>query len=98
MKPDFVFMVANVGKLLWNKGGDFYSSVVRPHTVDSLGVCWKYCSFVHELDPFPMVDRFNPPASWFPEGTTPAQRPTFLFEGEIPARDVQDVNVHGLTH
>jgi hypothetical protein len=99
MKPDFVFMVANVAKLLWNKGGDFYSSVVRPHTVDSLGVCWKYCNFSHELDPFPRVDEFDPPQRWFPEGTTPAQRPIFLSDGPpIPARDVRDVNVHGLTH
>ena len=97
-KPDFVFMVANVARLLWNKGGDFYSSVVRPHTVDSLGICWKYCNFTHALDPFPMVDAFDPPAQWFPDGTTTAQRPIFLFDGEIPARDVQDVNVHGLTH
>ena len=97
-KPDFVFMVANVSKLLWNKGGDYYSSVVRPHTVDSLGICWKYCSFAHELDPFPMVDPFNPPAAWFPAGTNTAQRPIFLSDVEIPARDIQDINVHGLTH
>jgi hypothetical protein len=99
-KPDFVFMVANVSKVLWNRGGDIYASALRPHTVDSLGLCWKYCSFSHELDPFPQVDPFDPPVSWFPEGATPVQREQLYF-GETPtirAQDVQDINVHGFNH
>lgn len=97
-KPDFVFMVANVAKLLWNRGGDFYSSKVRPHTVDSLGMCWRYCNFRHELDPFPQVDRFKPPLHWFPEGFGPEQRATFYADIEIEASDTRDINVHGLNH
>ena len=98
-KPDFIFMVANVSKVLWNKGGDYYSSEVRPHTIDSLGMCWRYCNFAHELDPFPRVDPFDPPDRWFPPGTTPKQHAALLANGpEIPALDIQDVNVHGLTH
>lgn len=97
-KPDFVFMVANVAKLLWNRGGDFYSSRVRPHTVDSLGMCWRYCNFRHELDPFARVDPFDPPLHWFPEGLTPAQRATFYANVVIESKDVQDINVHGLNH
>jgi hypothetical protein len=97
-KPDFVFMVANVAKLLWNRGGDFYSSRVRPHTVDSLGMCWRYCTFRHELDPFARIDAFNPPVHWFPEGLVPAQRETFFQDVRIGATDVRDINVHGLNH
>lgn len=97
-KPDFVFMVANVAKLLWNRGGDFYSSKVRPHTVDALGVCWRYCNFNHELDPFPLVDAFKPPLHWFPEGLSPDQRDTFYANVSIGAADVRDINVHGLNH
>jgi hypothetical protein len=97
-KPDFVFMVANVAKLLWNRGGDFYSSRVRPHTVDSLGMCWKYCNFRHELDPFPRVDPFDPPEHWFPEGLNSSQRESFFADVLIEAKDVQDINVHGLNH
>lgn len=98
MKPDFVFAVANVSKVLWNKGGDFYSSRVRPHTVDSLGMCWKFCNFRHRLDPFPMVDPFRPPDYWYPDGVAKADRSGFFSEVFIPEADVQDVNVHALEH
>jgi hypothetical protein len=98
-KPDFIFMVANVSKLLWSAGGSFYASAVRPNPVDTAGMCWRYCSFRHELDPIPQVDPFDPPVSWFPEGSTPAERKGLLFNGPpIKAADTQDINVHGLTH
>jgi hypothetical protein len=97
-KPDFIFMVANVAKLLWSRGGDFYSSRVRPHTVDTLGMCWRYCNFHHALDPVPRVDKFDPPAHWFPEGIQPSQRSAFYSDVQIDATDIQDINVHGLNH
>ncbi len=97
-KPDFVFMVANVAKLLWNRGGDFYSSKVRPHTVDALGMCWRYCNFRHELDPFPLVDPFKPPLHWLPEGLPPDQREVLFTNVVLDASDIQDINVHGLNH
>jgi hypothetical protein len=97
-KPDFVFMVANTSHLLWNKGGDSYASLVRPHSVDTLGMCWKYCDFSHELDPVPAVDAFDPPASWFPDGIKTSERSTFYADVKIRAADTQYLNVHGLNH
>jgi hypothetical protein len=93
--PAYLFMIANVGKVLWNKGGDFYNSVVKPHPVDTMGVCWKYDNFLHALDPIPQVDPFDPPASWFPPNI-PRER---VFANVVlPKDDVQDLNVHALSH
>lgn len=93
--PAYLFMIANVGKVLWNLGGDFYSSKVKPHPTETMGLCWRYCNFHHELDPFVRVDPFNPPKSWFPEHVA---RERVFADVEIPKQDIQDLNVHGLTH
>jgi hypothetical protein len=94
-KPAYLFMIANTAKVLWNLGGNFYSSIVKPHPVDGIGVCWKYCNFIHELDPIPHVDPFDPPESWFP----PLVPRSHIYSNvEIPKNDIQDLNVHGLSH
>jgi hypothetical protein len=95
-KPDFLFMVANVSRILWNRGGDVYASEVRPHSIETRGMCFKYCTYAHALDPFLWVAPFDrPPARWFPDGATQDA----LYEHvEIGAADVQEFNVHGLTH
>jgi hypothetical protein len=92
--PAYVFMVANVSKVLW-KGPNFYLSEVRPHVVDTMGLCWKYGNFDHQLDPFTHVDPFDPPIPWFPEGV-PKSR--VYIDVTIDAGDVQDLNVHALSH
>lgn len=95
-KPDFVFMVANVSRVLWSKGGNFFASAVRPHSLETRGMCFKYCSYNHPLDPFPRVQRFNPPpADWFPPGGDPKSLYEFF---EMKQDDIQDINVHGLSH
>jgi hypothetical protein len=93
--PAYLFMLANVGKVLWNKGGDFYGSVVKPHPTETMGLCWKYCNFKHALDPIPQVDPFDPPAAWFPQHV---DKDRVFADVEIPKGDIQDVNVHGLAH
>lgn len=93
--PAYLFMVANVGKVLWNRGGDFYSSVVRPHVVDTMGLCWRYGNFDHQLDPFTHVDGFDPPSSWFPAGVA---RDRIYADITIPKDDIQELNVHSLSH
>jgi hypothetical protein len=94
-RPWYVFMVANVSRALWNKGGDFYASEVRPHVVDSVGLCWRYCNFHHELDPFPRVLPFNPPDTWFPPKVN---RERVFLDVTLDKNDIQDVNVHGFSH
>jgi hypothetical protein len=93
--PAYLFMVANVSKVLWSLGGDFYSSVVRPHPAETKGLCWKYGNFRHMLDPFPAVDPFDPPDRWFPEHYDPDR---LYANVELPKDDIQDLNVHGLSH
>jgi len=77
------------------QGGDFYLSKVRPHRLDNLGLCTEYGNFRHALDPFPKVDPFNPPEHWFPQGI---QRARVYTDVVIDKADIQDANVHALTH
>jgi hypothetical protein len=95
-KPDFVFMVANVSRVLWGKGGDFFASEVRPHSLESRGMCFKYCNYDHVLDPFTKVERFHPPpAEWFPPGGDVKALYEYV---QLAIEDIQDVNVDGLAH
>lgn len=93
--PVNLFMVANVGKVLWNKGGDFYMSKVRPHGAQAVGFCTRYANFDHALDPFTHVDPFDPPPEWFPPDLARAQ---VFSQVSIARDDVQQLNVHGLSH
>lgn len=94
-RPYYIFMIANVSNLLWNREGNFYASDVRPHVVDSLGMCWKYGNFKHELDPISQVDPFSPPRDWFP-ADLPKSR--VYIDIKIDKADIQDLNVHDLSH
>lgn len=93
--PWYLFMVANVGRVLW-PDGNFYRSEVRPHAADYKGMCYHYGNFRHALDPIPQVEPFHPPApGWLPAG----QKPDTLYtDVEIDASDVQELNVHSLSH
>ena len=93
--PAYLFMVANVGKVLWNLGGDFYASKVKPHVLETKGLCWKYCNFDHQLDPFTHVDRFDPPPDWFPADV---EKKRVFANVKIQNDDVQDLNVHAISH
>jgi hypothetical protein len=93
--PAFLFMVANVSKVLWNLGGDFYAGPVKPHVAETMGMCWRYCNFRHLLDPVPAVDPFDPPGPWFPPHI---DRKRVYADVELPKDDIQNLNVHGLLH
>jgi len=95
-KPQYIAMVANCSRLLWNKGGDLYLSKVRPETVNGEGTCWKYLNFRHELDPIPQVRPFHPPPPrWFPADTS---HDRVYLDVELSAADLQSENVHSLEH
>lgn len=89
-RPYYLFMVANVSKILWNKRGDFYASEVYPHDSDTKGMCYKYGNYHHELDFIARADPFNPPADRFP--------PHLYDDVKIDAADIQEWNVHDLSH
>lgn len=93
--PEYLFMIANVGKVLWSSGGDFYASKVRPHVLATKGICWKYCNFDHQLDPFTHVDRFDPPAEWFP---AEVDKKRVYASVKLENDHVQHWNVHALSH
>ncbi len=93
--PWYLFMVANVSKILWNKGGDFYSSKVHPHVKNTEGMCYKYCNFHHELDPFTLIDPFSPPDYWFPNNTNDLK---FYIDVKIDKDDIKELNIHSLSH
>lgn len=95
-KPQYLAMVANCSRLLWNKGGDLYRSKARPEDMEGGGTCWKYLNFRHKLDPIPQVQPFHPPpAHWFPADTDPDR---VYLDCELPAKDVASANVHSLEH
>jgi hypothetical protein len=95
-KPDFLFMVANVSRVLWSRGGEIYASEVKPHTLETRGMCFKYCDYAHELDPFPAALPFDrPPPSWFPSA---ALADVVYEHTAIDKLDIQELNVHSLTH
>jgi hypothetical protein len=95
-RPDNVFMVANTGKLLWNRGGGTaYPSVLSPDLIDNRGLCFRFATFRHALDPVPAVDRFNPPDDWFAPS---APRSVVYRDDVIPGGDVQNINVHAFEH
>ena len=93
--PDNMFMVANVAKLLWNRGGNAYPQTLAPDLADGDGLCFSFSNFRHALDPIPVVDRFSPPDAWF---TPTAPKSEVYLDGLIPAADVQDINVHSFEH
>lgn len=93
--PEYLFMVANVGKVVWSSGGEFYASKVKPHVLATRGLCWRYCNFDHQLDPFTHVDRFNPPPEWFPEEV---EKKRVFASVKLRNDDVQHWNVHALSH
>jgi hypothetical protein len=93
--PDNIFMVANMAKLLWNRGGNPYPQTLSPDLADGDGLCFSFSSFRHALDPIPAVDRFNPPDDWF---TPTAPMAEVYLDSLIPAADVQDINVHSFEH
>lgn len=94
-RPDNVFMVANVAKILWNRGGDAYPQMMAPDLSDGDGLCFRMACFRHQLDPFPAVDPFNPPDTWF---SPTAPKAAVYLDARLPAADVQDVNVHSFEH
>jgi predicted glycoside hydrolase/deacetylase ChbG (UPF0249 family) len=63
--------------------------------MDALGMCWKYETFRHELDPFAAIDPFKPPGAWFPQNIP---KDEVYGEFTIQAQDFQDFNVHGFSH
>lgn len=95
-KPQCVAMLANTGRLLWNKGGDLYLSKTRPDGPDGSGACWRYLDFRHALDPVPAVQPFHkPPPQWFPAGVDPKE---VYVHVDLPAADLQSRNVHAFEH
>ncbi len=94
-RPEYIFAVANVSKLLWNKGGDFYGNEVRPHVLGTQGMCWKFGNFHHALDPFCHLDPFSPPDYWFPAHV---DRSRVYDDVELDAKDIQNINVHDFGH
>ena len=51
-RPNNVFMVGNVSRVLWHSGS-VYETSVKPHPRRERGLCQRYYNFQHELDPFP---------------------------------------------
>lgn len=94
-RPDNVFMLANTARLLWNRGGDAYPAALAPDLADGDGLCFRFQTFRHALDPIPAVNRFNPPDRWF---APTAPREQVYADVSIPAEDIQDVNVHSFEH
>jgi hypothetical protein len=97
--PQAFVAVSNCARLLWGKGADFYTSRMGPSPLDHKGMCNRFLDFGHELDPVWQVKPFYkpqelPPLSWFPN---PSAQKAF-FHDEIPADDIQDANVHALSH
>lgn len=95
-RPANIFMIANVSRVLWSLGGNFYASAVRPFPVKTQGACRHYCTFAHPLDPFTQVKPFDPPAAkWFYPGTVPDDVYTAV---DTHPDDITELNVHGLAH
>ena len=97
--PDNFVAVSNCARLLWVKVADFYTSRMGPSPLNHKGMCNRFLDFGHELDPVWQVKPFFepgvlPPASWFPN---PSAQNAFLH-AEIPEDDIQDANVHSLSH
>jgi hypothetical protein len=100
-KPQCVAMVANTSRLLWNKGGAFDLSLMRPDGPSREGVCRCYLNFCHKLDPIPQVKPFwqppaHPPVNWL-DPLSNASR-VFVNPDPLPADDLQSENVHSLEH
>lgn len=94
-KPVNLFMIANVSRLLWTDMG-FYDGIVRPHPLRAVGVCERYCSFEHRLDPFPRVRPFHkPPETWLTDAVKGSKGYRFV---RMPKEQIADWNVHGFFH
>jgi hypothetical protein len=95
LRPDNVFMLANVAKPLWNRGGSVYPPLMSPSLANGDGLCFRFANFWHQLDPIARMDRFDPPAAWFPPLSP---RDEVYLDVALPVQDLQDANVHAFEH
>jgi hypothetical protein len=98
--PKRFIAVSNCTRLLWGKGGDVYTSKMGPSPLSHKGMCDQFFDFGHALDPVWQVSPFHsppngPPQSWFPD---PVLTRTCYLHDAIAAEDIQEINVHALSH
>jgi hypothetical protein len=93
--PTNVFMISNVAKALWNRGGDLYTPDLGPNLTIGQGLCRFFGNYRHSLDPFSSFDPFVPTDNWF---APTAPRGEVYEEVTLRADDMQEINIHSLEH
>jgi hypothetical protein len=93
-KAQVIMMIANVSRLLEEKGVDVYRSLVRPGEASN-GICNFFLNVRHDWDPFPAPKAFRPLDDWPDLATRQLNPPRFQH---IPINAFQHKNVHALSH
>lgn len=93
-RPDNVFMIANTAAALWQRGPDIYLPDVAPNLASDKGWCFRMANFGHRLDPVARLRPFDPPTTWF----DPGMKDRTYLDVWLKESDVQELNVHSLTH
>jgi len=98
-QPYAVIMIANVSRLLENKGrfddeGDVFRSFVRPTGSPATGGCRFYVNVRNEFDPIPAPSRFNPADDW----PDPQSRKDQRYRNIAFSSIEKDAKVHDLVN
>ena len=97
--PVLYMTIANVSRILQDSDSDVYRSAVRPTLKDrsKLYSCHRFVNVRHELDPFTIPSRFNPP--WKKGHSNPVYnlRKASNF-ATIETKGLTGINPHDLGH